>query len=35
MAGFSEGIITLEPAPGKTLQFPLEQVEKANLKFEW
>jgi ribosome maturation factor RimP len=32
---FSEGIITLEPAPGKTIQFPLEQVEKANLKFEW
>lgn len=35
LAGFADGIITLEPAPGKTLQFPLEQVEKANLKFEW
>ncbi len=32
---FSDGIITLEPTPGKTIQFPLEQVEKANLKFEW
>jgi ribosome maturation factor RimP len=39
LAKFSEGIITLdtslEPAPGKSLSFPLEQVEKANLKFEW
>jgi ribosome maturation factor RimP len=32
---FSSGVITLEPAPGKDIQFPLEQVEKANLKFEW
>jgi ribosome maturation factor RimP len=29
------GMITLEPAPGKCVQFPLDQVEKANLKFEW
>jgi len=35
LAAFADGIITLEPAPGKTVQFPLEQVEKANLKFEW
>jgi ribosome maturation factor RimP len=35
LAAFANGIITLEPAPGKTVQFPLEQVEKANLKFEW
>jgi ribosome maturation factor RimP len=35
LAAFAAGIITLEPAPGKTIQFPLEQVEKANLKFEW
>ncbi|MEO5922451.1 MAG: ribosome maturation factor RimP [Bryobacteraceae bacterium] len=35
LSSFSEGIITLEPSPGKTIQFPLEQVEKANLKFEW
>ena len=35
LAKFSEGIITLEPSPGKSVCFPLEQVEKANLKFEW
>src|SRR5215472_5526827 len=35
LKGFTEGIITLEPSPGKSVQFPLEQVEKANLKFEW
>jgi len=27
--------ITLEPAPGKQIEIPLDQVEKANLKFEW
>jgi ribosome maturation factor RimP len=32
---FAEGVITLEPTPGKSVRFPLEQVEKANLKFEW
>jgi len=35
LTGFAEGIITLEAAPGRVVQFPLEQVEKANLKFEW
>lgn len=35
LAGFAEGVITLEPAPGKTLRFGLDQIEKANLKFEW
>src|SRR5258707_707428 len=35
LTGFSEGIITLEPSPGHTVRFPLEQVERANLKFEW
>jgi ribosome maturation factor RimP len=35
LKGFTEGIITLEPAPGRSVQFPLDQVEKANLKFEW
>lgn len=35
LAAFADGIITLEPAPGRMVQFPLEQVEKANLKFEW
>ena len=35
LTGFSEGIITLEPSPGHSVRFPLEQVERANLKFEW
>jgi len=35
LKGIAEGVITLEPSPGKRLQFPLDQVEKANLKFEW
>jgi ribosome maturation factor RimP len=35
LKGCAEGIVTLEAAPGKSVQFPLEQVEKANLKFEW
>jgi ribosome maturation factor RimP len=35
LQSFADGVITLEPAPGKSVQFPFEQVEKANLKFEW
>jgi ribosome maturation factor RimP len=35
LAGFAEGTITLEASPGRTLQFGLDQIEKANLKFEW
>jgi ribosome maturation factor RimP len=35
LAGFSDGIVTLEPSAGKTVRFALSQVEKANLKFEW
>lgn len=35
LKGIAEGVITLEPSPGKRLQFPLDQVEKAHLKFEW
>jgi ribosome maturation factor RimP len=35
LKNFAEGILTLEPSPGKSVQFPLDQVEKANLKFEW
>jgi len=35
LQSFAEGIITLELSPGKSVQFPLELVEKANLKFEW
>ncbi len=35
LKGFAEGIITLEPSPGRSVQFSLDQVERANLKFEW
>ena len=35
LKSFSAGVITLEPAPGKNVVFSLDQVEKANLKFEW
>jgi ribosome maturation factor RimP len=35
LTSFAAGVITLEPGPGKSVRFPLEQVEKANLKFEW
>jgi len=35
LAGFSEGIVALEPSAGKLIHFQLAQVEKANLKFEW
>lgn len=35
LKSFAQGVITLEPAPGQSVAFPLEQVEKANLKFEW
>lgn len=35
LAHFENGLVTLEAAPGKIIQFPLEQVQKANLKFDW
>jgi ribosome maturation factor RimP len=35
LAAFQENQVTLEAAPGRTVQFDLNQVEKANLKFEW
>ncbi|HLI84618.1 MAG TPA: ribosome maturation factor RimP [Bryobacteraceae bacterium] len=35
LAHFENGQVTLEAAPGKTIQFSLEQVQKANLKFDW
>ena len=31
----ADGLIHLEVAEGKTILFPFDQVEKANLKFEW
>ena len=33
--GFEDGTVTLETGPGHTLRFRPDQVEKANLKFEW
>src|SRR5271156_2400016 len=35
LAGFSDGVVALESSGGKIVHFPLEQVQKANLKFEW
>src|SRR5580658_1904960 len=35
LAGFEDGAIALETAPGQTLRVPFENVQKANLKFEW
>jgi ribosome maturation factor RimP len=35
LVAFQNGVVSLEPAAGKTIQFPLAQVQKANLKFEW
>ena len=35
LAGFEDGQIALEPSAGRVIRFPLAQVEKANLKFEW
>jgi len=35
LAGFSQGTVALESSAGKIIHFPLDQVQKANLKFEW
>jgi ribosome maturation factor RimP len=35
LAGLEEGQVLIETAPGETMRFPLVQVQKANLKFEW
>ena len=35
LTSFAQGVVTLEPSAGKPIQFPFEQVERANLKFEW
>jgi len=35
LAGFHEGNLTIEPSPGHALSFSLQQVQRANLKFEW
>jgi ribosome maturation factor RimP len=35
LTGFASGTLELELAPDHLVRVPLEQVEKANLKFEW
>src|SRR2546423_15695685 len=35
LAGVDGETIALEVAGGKRLQFPYEQIQRANLKFEW
>ena len=40
LAGITEGVVALEiaalkPAAGRIIHFPLDQVQKANLKFDW
>ena len=35
LAGFKEGVITLQPAKGEPAVIPLDRVERASLKFEW
>jgi ribosome maturation factor RimP len=35
LAGVENQIIALDVKPERTLHFPFERVEKANLKFEW
>jgi ribosome maturation factor RimP len=35
LAGCTDGLITIEAAAGQQIRFPLEQIERANLKFEW
>ena len=34
LAGLEDGSLLLETA-GRTVRFPLDQVQRANLKFEW
>lgn len=35
LAGFEDGVISLAAEGGKTVRFRHDQVDKANLKFEW
>lgn len=35
LTGFENNIVTMEPTEGKSIQFGLDQVQRANLKFEW
>ncbi len=35
LAGLENGTVLLEAGANRVLRFPLDQVERANLKFEW
>src|SRR5215831_17279382 len=35
LAGLEDGLIRLDVERGDAVRFPFEQVQKANLKFEW
>ncbi|MCX6624307.1 MAG: ribosome maturation factor RimP [Acidobacteria bacterium] len=35
LSGCADGILSVDPAPGRSIRIQLEQVERANLKFEW
>ena len=35
LAGFEDSTVSLEVSADRVLRFPLSQVERANLKFEW
>jgi ribosome maturation factor RimP len=35
LAGLDDGSVALETEPGTTVRFPLAEIQKANLKFEW
>jgi ribosome maturation factor RimP len=35
LAGLEDDQVVVEIAPGKTMRFPLSEIHKANLKFEW
>jgi len=35
LAGFHDGLIRLQPPKGEPVEIPLDQVQRANLKFDW
>jgi ribosome maturation factor RimP len=35
LAGMDQDTVRIEPEPGKIIQFSFDQIQKANLKFEW
>jgi ribosome maturation factor RimP len=35
LAGLDNGSIALETGAGTTMRFSLDEIQKANLKFEW